>query len=472
MMVFLLLFLFQAAAGPEKTVAVQKQIDKIIATHLKKASIWAVSVRDESGTEVLFHQADLLVTPASNQKILSAAAIFENLGSDFRYQTVISIDGITMNGTLFGNMDILASGDPSINKKTWENPLRLFEAVADSLKKRGIKEINGQISIDKTIFDDEPYPEGWEWKDLTFYYGVQIDALSFNDNAVDLEVDASGKPGTTPKISWYPFNTDYIKFNNFQQITAPGTRYRESYHRLPGSKIIVLKSRLPQGYQEKESLSVPAPSEFFLHTFERVLNKAGIKVLNQKADPHRGPEVLLAIQSPPVSELMVEVLAKSNNFYTEMLLKTTAAKAFGKPGTTENGLLGVKNWIHANGMDSSAVVARDGSGMYGGALLTAGILSGTLHTVRKKPWAAAFDSALAAPGGYGTLQKRFKNASFAGNLRAKTGYIAGVRSLSGYLTTAGGNRLSFSLVTNHFTVKTAEIDRIHEQLLQTIYEGL
>jgi D-alanyl-D-alanine carboxypeptidase/D-alanyl-D-alanine-endopeptidase (penicillin-binding protein 4) len=467
---FWLLVSFQS--GPGQTISgLEAQVQKLLQSHRKTAALWSVSVRNSGGNVVLGVNNDEKITPASNQKILTAAVIFEHLGPEYRFKTVAFTEGPVKNGTLHGNLIVVGSGDPSINKKTWTDPIQVLNSIADSVRSRGINRIEGRILGDNSFFEDEPYPEGWEWKDLTFYYGVEIDALSFNDNTVDLLVEANGPVGKAPKISWYPFNTNYVSFVNRQVITAPGTRYRESYYRLPGSKTILLKSKMPPGYLEKESLSIPDPASFFVHTLTEVLKKNGIDVQDKHVDVDRDRKQVWSLISPPVSALMTEILAKSNNFYTEMLLRTADATEKGGGGSTSGGVGLMRTWVHNHGLDSSLVYALDGSGLYAGALNTADNLSGTLHAVRSKPWAVAFDTALAAPGKYGTLQNRFGNTVFASGLRAKTGYISGVRSLAGYLTTRSGSTVSFALVTNHFTVKTAVIDKVHEEILRLLYEN-
>jgi D-alanyl-D-alanine carboxypeptidase/D-alanyl-D-alanine-endopeptidase (penicillin-binding protein 4) len=170
--------------------------------------------------------------------------------------------------------------------------------------------------------------------------------------------------------------------------------------------------------------------------------------------------------------MMEEILGRSNNFYTEMLLRTAAAKATREPATAASAVQVLRSWVASQGMDSASVMVQDGSGLSAAALVNAGLISEVLHKVRSKPWFEVFERSLATPGKPGTLQSRYTQTAFASGLRAKTGYISGVRSLSGYLICKSGQKVSFSLITNHFTVKTAVIDKVHEQFLQLAYENL
>jgi serine-type D-Ala-D-Ala carboxypeptidase/endopeptidase (penicillin-binding protein 4) len=116
------------------------------------------------------------------------------------------------------------------------DPLFLFEKWYQVLDSLGIRQIDGNIVAYDGLFDDVPYPRGWEWDDLSYYYAPEINALSFNSNVVNLEVIADGEVGGTPQIQWYPFNTPYVDFVNEQVITPRTTRYNESYQENSGNQ--------------------------------------------------------------------------------------------------------------------------------------------------------------------------------------------------------------------------------------------
>lgn len=472
MKLLLLLWLLQIYPGQTENVEPGSQLIQILQKADGMAALWSVSVRNGSGEEILEANARKLATPASNLKILTAASIYDALGESATLQTKAFLKGRQRGGVFDGNLIISGGGDPSMNKIHYADPLSVLESLAEKIKQLGITEIRGSVTADVSFFDNKPYPEGWEWNDLTYYFGVPLSALNFNNNAVDLTVVASGPVGGVPEISWYPFNTGYIDFVNSQRISVPDSKYQESYLRLAGSRTIVLKSVVPQGYIEKESLSIPDPAGYTIEVLTAVLRKRGITVAGRKLNPRETPFEIWTHVSPVVSTLMREVLAKSSNFYTETLLKAAAARKTGLPGSTEAGIQLTKQWLADHGIDSTATLFKDGSGLYAGTLWSATGISATLHAIRSMPYFSSFKENMAVPGGYGTLNQRFSNAAFAKKIRVKTGYLAGVRSLSGYMETASGNEVSFSLVTNHFVTKTAEIDRVHEQILNLIFEKL
>jgi D-alanyl-D-alanine carboxypeptidase/D-alanyl-D-alanine-endopeptidase (penicillin-binding protein 4) len=215
-------------------------------------SFWAVAVTDTIGRLIENYNASNLIRPASTQKLVTSAAYLHLLGPDFRYETTLYGVGEQDGATWKGDLLIRGTGDPTINDDFYDDPLFLFDAWVQLFDSLGISKIDGNIIGNDSYFDDVPYPRGWEWDDLSYYYGVETGALSFNKNVVNLEVLADGEIGTTPDIQWYPFNTPYVEFINEQIITPPNASFQESYRRILGTNTIVLRSSLPKGYYETE----------------------------------------------------------------------------------------------------------------------------------------------------------------------------------------------------------------------------
>ena len=293
---------------------------------------------------------------------------------------------------------------------------------------------------------------------------------------VDLEVVADGPVGSTPEIQWFPFNTPYVEFINEQQITPRGTKYEESYRRVLGTNTIILRSTLPQGYYETEPLSVLEPSYYFMDTFRRYLERRGIEITGQIFIDNSSyfsidnSMVLLDThQSEPLNKIVQWMNRESDNFYTEMLLKKTAAELYDVQGTTETGLEILKRYMHEMGFDTTEVSLRDASGMAPATLLKADDLNQYLLKVREKEYFQSLYESLSVGGVNGTLSYRFRNSIIRDNFYGKTGFVSGVRSLSGYLETKSGQQLIVSIFTNNYTVKTSHVDLIHQRILEYLY---
>lgn len=457
---------------------VSSEIDFIIDRSRANDAFWAIHVSDSSGRVVEDLNAHKLIRPASNLKLISSGAFLEVLGGDYRFTTKLYGRGELVNNRWTGDLIIEGSGDPSINGEFYEDPLFLFEEWYQVLDSLGIEQIDGSIIAYDGLFDDVPYPRGWEWDDLSYYYAPEISALSFNFNVVDLEVVADGAIGSTPSIEWFPFNTPYVEFVNQQTITPPGTKFNESYRRVLGTNTILLRSTLPQGYYETEPLSVMSPSTYFIDTFSRYLDMRGIRVRGQlivESDYHmwstEGFRELASHRSEPLHKMITWLNRESDNLYTEMLAKKVGSEVYNTQGSTDLGLQVIKEFMHSSGLDTSVVRMRDASGMAPANLIRASDINHYLNFIREKPWFNTMYMSLSVGGVNGTLGHRFKNSLVRENFYGKTGFTSGVRTLSGYLTTKSNEKLTVTIATNNYTTSTGHVDWVHEQILEFLYNN-
>jgi D-alanyl-D-alanine carboxypeptidase/D-alanyl-D-alanine-endopeptidase (penicillin-binding protein 4) len=473
---------------------------------------WSVSIRNGEGEVLEEWNAEKWVVPASNMKLITSAAALHELGSDFRFETSIYGNGYLQDSLWVGDLIIVGSGDPSISGFLYdEDRYHVFNKLRTILIEAGIASWTGQWVGLLGYFDAEPYPKGWDWDDLNFYYGVEISELSFNNNAVDLVVQANGNTGDTPEISWFPDSTDYVTIENKQVIGDIDSKYDEFYRRSWESNILYLASSLPPGYEETESLAIHDAPRFFMDSFVRYLASFEMASQTFTDEPfrveRRWPETfmspknssrdnigsslwagyeptwmssnntdarenwtLLGIHSSkPLSELVAWLNKESDNFYAEMILKTLAAEKRMEPGSTRGGIEVVRNALGSLGVDTAYVVMRDGSGLAGGNFLTTSVISELLFVMSKHHEFDVFESSLPILGEDGTLHYRMKQSPLRGQVFAKTGYVGGARSLSGYLNSQSGEKVIFSLSANNFVGKVSRIDAVHEQILTYLY---
>jgi len=453
-----------------------QEVSSIIEKGKQSGAFWSVSVRDVEGNVLEEFNSDHFIIPASNQKLFTTAAILDGLGSDYQFQTNLYSAGSISDSILYGDLIIRGVGDPSISGFMYDNDREfVFRSLIQQLKDKGILKINGALVANIGYFDDQVFPKGWDWEDLSFYYGVEINPLSFNNNAVDLVVDAAGKVGEKPTISWFPDNTEYVTFYNRQTITSPDTKYDEDYLKYLGRNEIHLGSFLPQGYVEEESLAISEAHLFFLDSFEAYLQKSGIstngfidvQVENQEIQWEY--EIVASHTSEPLSRLIEWTNKESDNFYTEMLLKTLAAEKRGIPGTFEHGIDEVRDFLGRLEIDTTYVFMKDGSGMASGNFTKTSILSEFLVEMQQHPEFEAFFNSMSIAGIDGTIAHRMKGTPLYKNFKGKSGYVGGVRTLSGYFETSSGETLIVSLAANNFIGKVRPIDAVHEEILMYLY---
>ncbi len=453
------------------------ELQQIIVESEAEHAFWAIVVRDSSGSYLEKYNAQKLFTPASNLKLVTSAVALDELGADFTYKTYMYGVGKQQDSVWNGNIIIRGSGDPSISGHFYDG-YRLFvlHEFYEALDSLGIQVIDGNLVGNNSYFDDKPYPGGWMWDDLTFYYAPQISALSFNNNTVDLTVYADGAVGNVPTIRWFPFDTDYVNFINEQLITPSDTYYDEFYQRFLGTNTILLRSYLPYGYVEKEELTILNPSMYFIDTFQKYLMQGGIEVTGALVVDNRQNNwnsdlynVLDMHESHSLKDLLKRLNKESDNFYAEMLLKTAAAEHYDIQGTTELGIRLAKDFVESFGADASDIVMNDGSGLSANSLISPNILTALLLGMMDHEEFEVYKNSLPVAGVDGSLEYRFKNTPLIGQISAKTGYISSVRGLSGYLTTNRNQTVAFSIFTNHYTTSTSYVDYLHELILEQIY---
>jgi D-alanyl-D-alanine carboxypeptidase/D-alanyl-D-alanine-endopeptidase (penicillin-binding protein 4) len=450
------------------------QIEQLIQENKAHHAFWALAVRDTSGNLLQSFHARKMMRPASNLKLLTAAAVLHELGPDFRFKTPIYGRGKLKDSVWVGDIIVRGKGDPSMSGLFYdEDRLHVMQEFYHALKMKGIRKIKGNLIANDSYFDHKLHPEGWEWDDFSYYYAPQISALSFNNNAVDITIYANGKVGDEPRIEWFPFNTDFVHFVNEQQIAPEKAYYIGDFHRMLGTNTIFLRSSIPKGMVVRKSITISDAPLYFINTLKHYLEHGGIKVtghliVNHGTHHWESPSYkTLAVHiSPPLRKLIKHMMKKSDNFYAEMLLKAMAAEYFNTQGSTDLGISLEERFASSLGINISNMNLSDGSGMSAYDLITTNALSKLLVAMRHHP---AFRNSLSVGGVDGTLEYRFAHTPLVGSVFAKTGYISGVRSISGYLKTKSHNTLIFSLITNDYTIPTRYVNSTEASILTALY---
>lgn len=441
-------------------------------------AFWGVHIIDLEQDAVLYaRHSDRSFVPASNMKLYTTASALDQLGPDFQYTTTLYADGTVADSVLHGNLVVRGSGDPSIGGRFADGDRTLiFRQWAHALRAAGIREVRGDVIGDDDVFDDLHLGFGWSWDDTPYWYAAQLGGLVFNDNCVDVSIEGTreGQPG---RVTWAPMQTDYVRVVNATRTVAAGGSIDEGYARPAGTNELRLTSRVPEGRTDEESLTVDNPTLFFVHVMRAALVQAGIAVLGNPVDvddlsikPDYTHLTQVAVHtSPPLSELVKVVNKRSHNLYADQLLKTLAVHAV--PDTAGSHLGGIEAAMHtfaAARIDTSRIRMVDGSGLSYMNLVTPRMTTRLLRHLWAHPNPAvfeAFEASLPIGGVDGSLAGRFREGAAHGNVRAKTGFITGARTLSGYVTTANGRTLAFSLMCNHYTIPTREVNRMQDALV-------
>ena len=448
---------------------------------------WGALVVDLETGDVLYERnASKRFVPASNMKLFTTAAVLDALGPDFRYETRLYANGGVSNGTLEGGLVVRGSGDPTFGGRYTGGDLTLvFRQWADSLRALGVRRVAGVVVGDDDVFDDVALGEGWQWDDLVWYYGAEIGGLQFNEGTINMDVHgtSAGQPG---RITLDP-DFGYVRVVNRSMTTAGGD-IREGYRRDLGDNDFTVTTTVPAGRVEHEALAIVNPTEYFVNTMVGVFRQQGIQVDADQVDvdewgrlPDYDALTLVAShQSPPLAAIVGETNTESNNLYAEHLLRTLGAYVYRgtdfPTGSAWAGAAAAEPFLLRIGVDPESFRIADGSGLSALNRLTpVGIVS-ILRGMHEHPdpaTAEAYYRSLAVGGYTGTLRRRYGSGDARGNVHAKTGYISGARTLSGYVTSDRGHLLAFSLLCNNYRVSTSRVNRAQDQIVELLadFEG-
>ena len=477
-----------AQAQPTSTRAgLAALIDEVLDARAFDDAYWGAYVVNLDNGEVLFDRnAQRRFIPASNMKLLSTAAALDALGPGFRYRTRLYAEGDIQNGTLLGTLVVRGAGDPSFGGRYQDGDVRrVFRQWADSLRAAGVRRIQGDVIGDDDVFDNVHLGQGWQWDDLKWYYGAEVSGLQFAEGTVHVEVRGTS-PGQRARLDVTP-DYGYVRFVN-RSTTTSGGGIREGYDRALSDNVFTVTASVPAGRTETEDLSVVNPTEYFVDTMIGVFRDEGLEVVGDAVDVDewgRRPryETLRRIAthtSPPLREIVKETNESSNNLYAEHLLRTMGAYVYDgvdlPTGSAFAGFEAMRPFLERIGVAPESFRVADGSGLSALNRLTPVGIVGILRGMRQHPDRAtreAFFDSLPLGGYTGTLRSRYRGGDARGNVRAKTGYISGARTLSGYVRSASGDLIAFSLLCNNYTVPTSRVNRAQDQIVELLadYEG-
>jgi D-alanyl-D-alanine carboxypeptidase/D-alanyl-D-alanine-endopeptidase (penicillin-binding protein 4) len=445
------------ADRPSRSVVqLRHDIDTVLAAPALASSFWGVVVRSLKTDETIYAlNPNKLLMPASNMKIVTLAAAADRLGWDFTYETRVLAVGPIDGGTLNGDLLVVGTGDPSLDD--WDGTAtRLFESWADQLKVRGVSAITGRIIGDDRAFADDGLGFGWSWDDLGASFAARVSALQFNEGSAQVTIVPGTAVGDPATITVTPVTSGLVIrniVNTADRTSMPVVDRR----RLPGRGGIELRGAVPLGGRPiVQTVAVDNPTLFFVSALKAALVARGIDVAGPAIDIEDLPTVpspnsvpLITYRSPPLAALSATLMKLSQNQFAEALLRTLGASE--GQATADGGRGVAQRILQGWGIAPAGLIQVDGSGLSRYNYVTSENLVAILsHIDRDDRLRAFYEAALPVAGADGTLALRLKGSVADGKVRAKDGSMAGVRALSGYVTTADSEPFVFSILANNF----------------------
>lgn len=441
-------------------------------------AFWGVRVETLAGDVLYDHNGHKQFVPASNMKVFTTAAAASLLGPEFHYETRLEALGpITAEGRLAGHLLITGSGDPSLGSWHREDGMdgpALLAAWVAAIRDAGIREIAGDIIGDGRAYTDEFYGGGWDLEDIPYWYAAGSSGLAFEENCFRFTTAPGKQVGDKATLSFRP-ETGYITvINDIVTTTAGGPKTADIVWRGSDNNIIRFAGTIPVDAEPFEQRGSVWDGTLYTATLLReALDRAGIRVLGA---PHNirsltDPAVVDGVAparrkllhrhlSPSLRDILKIINKPSHNFFADHLLRTLGQQFRGR-GDFETGANVLRDWLKRIGApEPERFLMLDGSGLARRNLIQPRQMCAVLRTMDAAPSATreAFRESIAIAGVDGDLRGRMTEPPTRGNVRAKTGYIGHVRSLSGYVVAADGREFVFSMICNQHMLSTRRVD--------------
>jgi serine-type D-Ala-D-Ala carboxypeptidase/endopeptidase (penicillin-binding protein 4) len=446
--------------------------------------LWGVAVIDESGRLLYGRNESRLFIPASNTKLVVGAVAAALLPPDWTVTTSL-YGGPVVGGVLLGDLVLYGRGDPTMDRRCYAPDTTLagvcdtdafarLRQMVDTLRSRGVQMVAGDVVGDGSYFEPTMLHPNWEAFDLNWWYAAPVSGLGFHDNSVDFTWQPGPAPGAPAVISMSPDLGD-IAFENRTVTVPPGgeSDIGDRFFRHPGTLSIWAEGTVALDNPRRiESFALPDPNLYAARALRQALADGGIAVAGSTRSTTdstlyaalRATAPLAQVRSRPLRDWIFPILNTSQNWFSEMLLKQLG-RQFGRGGSWEEGLAVERRFlIDSVRVDSTQISLSDGSGLSSSNLVSPLAFTQLLRFMRRHPRYSTFVAALPQAGANGSLRNRFMATTLAGRVRAKTGSISRVNSLSGYIELGTGRNLTFSVQANHHAQPTkpmlAAIDSI------------
>jgi D-alanyl-D-alanine carboxypeptidase/D-alanyl-D-alanine-endopeptidase (penicillin-binding protein 4) len=449
-----------------------QQIEKAIDGSEFSYARWGISVISLANGAVVYQRdADKLFTPASNMKIYTTGVALDLLGADYRWRTSVYASAQADSGGLIhGDLILYGRGAPDLGTKSNDSGGGSLASLADQLYQKGIRRVDGNVIGDESYFRGDPLGDGWQWTDLQWYFAAEASALSINGNQVDVNVLPPEKGSTQPGVKVSNAQANVVIQNRMSLADKEGRPTVGLHRGLSDNNLEVWGEFTPASKGFGARLAVYNPALWAARLFIDALKARGIVVggeaqsRNSRApqkmrfDPTKVSE-LAFVTSQPLSEIAKKTNKESINLNAELILRTLGRErgqmtaepdpAGRERGDDETGLAVVRVWLSRAAVPSSHIALHDGSGLSRLDLVTPESSARLLVAMSRTGAAGAFKDSLPIAGRDGTLAGRLGNLSE--RVWAKTGSLTYDNSLSGYLATAKGEHLAFSIMCNDQT---------------------
>lgn len=435
--------------------AMQQAVDKLASTVEEYGGKVGVHIIDVASGKVLAAKNPAsALNPASNMKLVTAAVALTKLSANYTFRTALYGK---QDATSVADVVLRSYGDPSLQAKDlWE--------LSNGLRRLGIKQVSGDILVDQSYFDNQYVPPGFDQQPNEWaYFRAPVSAVALEANTVTMHVTGT-KAGQRAWVSFDP--PGFVDISGSVSTTDKDQAQSVTLTLTPKDARLVasIGGSIPEDSPRlRFTQRVDDPTLFAGFALQSILADQGIKVAGTvRAGGQQARRMLVQHRSQRLGTLLERLGKDSDNFYAEMIFKALDGGEKRRGLTSESGANIVRDYLRGVGGWSDGMLIRNGSGLFDTNRLTAQSLTAVLRAMYVHPETRSeYLNHLAVAGQDGTLRSRLRDASTRGRVRAKTGTLASIIALSGYVlngsqdTRGGQSDIAFSIIVNNVAGKTS-----------------
>ena len=465
--------------------SLQESIKAIVSDNALTEATVGICARTGDGRTLINIDADDMILPASNMKLISTGTALHKLGPEHRFATKIGYDGQIISGVLKGNLYIIGGGDPTTCSKDSiaVSQTDLFCQWERLIRDAGIRRIEGYIIGDGRYFDGMAEHPSWQWSDIGTYYGSGPTGLMFYENTQSFKVSAGKNVGAPvnitpsyPEVPWMEFryNCTTGKAGTGDQLymyasdLSPVAEIRGTFGIDRAAKRVDCTNKFPEyslasyftDYLRGKGITSDGPADFRLCT-------------DVKTPAEEELTIIGSTLSPTLDRIIFETNHVSNNLYAETLGKILSKTLTGS-ACYDSTSVAVNAVLEELGVDTSyGFKAADCSGLSRKNYVSPDFFCRFLTAMMTSPYFEEYINSLPSPGSNGTLSGNMKNspAEMKTRIKVKSGSMESVRCYSGYIIPTEGCKdetIIFSIMVNNCTAPSWKVRHLMDKIMAAL----
>ncbi|MFT7546081.1 MAG: D-alanyl-D-alanine carboxypeptidase/D-alanyl-D-alanine-endopeptidase (penicillin-binding protein 4) [Gammaproteobacteria bacterium] len=439
------------------------------------------ALNKSTGKTIIDKNKNDRMIPASTLKLLTGYSALDLLGKDHQFTTQLMYSGkVDAEGKLLGDIVVIGGGDPVFGSANfadhYEKSGTLMSQFSQAIKEAGIKSVDGKVIVDDSYYGGEPLPVDWVWQDVGNYYGAGSHSLSYQENMYEIYLNSEAGVDELVSVD----ETSKLLHNLNYSVKAKGASINSDQvyvYSPPYADYAILRGKMPLSRSKfKIKAAVPDPGLLVSQLLAKELRNNGVSVkgqamtyrsLNLLGHPHIRTEetMLLEVKSPKLLNIVNYMNLKSNNLIAEHLVKQISKIKGEGIGSTDDGLKTITGWLRKKGIYDDKIRLKDGSGLSHTNLVTASWFVTMLTKMSEESWFDQVMSELPTAGKTGSMRRVGKGSVIENKMKAKTGYIDGVRGYVGYVPNAKNELIVFAIIANDYAFSASAMRKEIAKLL-------